>query len=324
MGNGVYFKMIGCCDQNKNQNNMDIEIEKNNIKNSSCINYKNKHLNSQYITEEENQNKNHPIVIATKSNQSSGSESLNKVKRIYANENSSNKEQNISICNNTFQMNNSNFLKNNLNRNNLNNNPKSYNYNLIDELRHKNSIINYNKIGNVNIKDNCFDIKTKIIFYGDLFSNEIIEINRFGMKNGFRKKYDGLSIFGIKENNNNLKNINIYDYYFDLEKFDENNNNLSGIVFEIYINKKTKSYTLYFLHNSLFLYYKINNNFYFDLNKDYYLILGDIFLTIIVKKNKEKIIYIQTEIENEEPNKYSFESKDMPIKIGRVNCQINI
>ena len=205
---------------------MDIEIEKNNIKNSSCINYKNKHLNSQYITDEENQNKNHPIVIATKSNQSSGSESLNKVKRIYANENSSNKEQNISICNNTFQMNNSNFLKNNLNRNNLNNNPKSYNYNLIDELRHKNSIINYNKIGNVNIKDNFFDIKTKIIFYGDLFSNEIIEINRFGMKNGFRKKYDGLSIFGIKENNNNLKNINIYDYYFDLEKFDENNNNI--------------------------------------------------------------------------------------------------
>ena len=33
MGNGIYFKMIRCCDQNKNQKNMDIEIEKNNIKN---------------------------------------------------------------------------------------------------------------------------------------------------------------------------------------------------------------------------------------------------------------------------------------------------
>ena len=312
--------MVGCCDQNQSQKNKDVEIEKNNIKNISFLNSNNKNIKSQYIVEEENQNKNHPKVIATKSNQSSGSESLNKVKCAYPNENVSNKDQNISICNNTLQMNNSNFIKKN-----LNNNAKPYNYNIINELRHKNSIINYNKIGNINLKENIFDIKTKIIFFGDLFSNDIIEINKFGMKNGLRKKNDGLSIFGIKENNNiNLENINIYDYYFDLGKFEEKNNNLSGIVFEIYINKKTKNYTLYFLHNSLILYYKIHNNFYFDIDKDYYLILGDIFLSIIVKTNQEKIIYIQTEIENEEPKKYSFKSKDMPIKIGRVNCQINI
>ena len=73
MGNGIYFKMIRCCDQNKNQKNMDIEIEKNNIKNFSYINYKNKNLNNLNITEEENQNKSHRV---TKPNQSSGSESI--------------------------------------------------------------------------------------------------------------------------------------------------------------------------------------------------------------------------------------------------------
>ena len=190
-------------------------------------------------------------------------------------------------------MNNSNFLKNNLIQNNLNNN-NNKSFNPIDELRHKNSIINYNKNGNLNIKDNLINIKTKLLLIGDLFSNETIEINKFGMKNGLRKKFDGLSIFGLNEKNNDLQNSNNCDYYIDLEKMNENNNeNISGRVFEIYINKKSKSYSLYYLHNSLILYYKINNNVFFDLDKDYYLILGDIFLTIMVKNNpetKEKII----------------------------------
>ena len=252
---------------------------------------------------------------------------MNKAKQIFVYDNSSNKDQNLSICNNTFQMNNSNFLKNNLIQNNLNNN-NNKSFNPIDELRHKNSIINYNKNGNLNIKDNLINIKTKLLLIGDLFSNETIEINKFGMKNGLRKKFDGLSIFGLNEKNNDLQNSNNCDYYIDLEKMNENNNeNISGRVFEIYINKKSKSYSLYYLHNSLILYYKINNNVFFDLDKDYYLILGDIFLTIMVKKNpetKEKIIQIQTEIENEKPNKYTYNPKEMPIKIGRINCHINI
>ena len=47
----------------------------------------------------------------------------------------------------------------------------------------------------------------------------------------------------------------------------------------------------------------------------------------MVKKNpdtKEKKIQIQTEIENEKPNKYTYTPKEMPIKIGRVNCNIKI
>ena len=325
MGNGVYFKMIGYCHQNKNLQNGDIEVEKNNLRKISYNNYQNKSLSHKYISEEEIQNKKDQKIIATKSKISSGSGSINKPKQIFIYENSSNKDPNLSICNNTFQMNNSNFMKNNLIQNNLNNNKS---LNPIDELRHKNSIINFNQIGNQNLKDNVFDIKTKLILNGHLFSNETIEINKYGMKNGLRKRQDGLSIFGVLDKNNDLQNIDTYDYYIDIEKINENNNeNVSGRVFEIYINKKNKSYTLYYLHNTLILYYKINNKVFFDLDKDYYLILGDIFLTIMVKKNpdtKEKIIQIQTEIENEKPNKYTYAPKEMPIKIGRVNCNIKI
>ena len=81
------------------------------------------------------------------------------------------------------------------------------------------------------------------------------------------------------------------------------------------------------MHSSLLLYYKVNNNIFFESDKDYYLILGDIFLTINVKKSinsNEKIINIQVEIEDEKTKKYTFEQKEVPIKIGRTKCTINI
>ena len=313
--------MIECCHMNKSTQNGDIDIDKNNLKNNQYINYKVININNQILTEDEIQNKKDQKLIDTKSKQSSGSGSFNKIKQIFVGENMSNKDPNLSVCNNTYQMNNSNFVKNNLVQNNLNN---KFTINPIDYIRHKTSIMNYSKISHFS------GIKTKLQLMGDLFNDTIIEIDKFGMKNGLRQKRDGLSVFGIKEKNNDLQNNNkYYDYYIDLDAFDGSdiNNKISGKVFEIYIRKKTKNYTLYFLHNSLILYYKINNNVFFELNKDYYLILGDIFLTITVKKsqeNNQKIIQIQTEIENEKQKKYVYEPKDMPIKIGRVNCHINI
>ena len=313
--------MIECCHMNKSTQNGDIDIDKNNLKNNQYINYKVINIHNQILTEDEIQNKKDQKLIDTKSKQSSGSGSFNKIRQIFAGENMSNKDPNLSVCNNTYQMNNSNFVKNNLVQNNLNN---KFTINPIDYIRHKTSIMNYSKISHFS------GIKTKLQLMGDLFNDTIIEIDKFGMKNGLRQKRDGLSVFGIKEKNNDLQNNNKYcDYYIDLDAFDGNefNNKISGKVFEIYIRKKTKNYTLYFLHNSLILYYKINNNVFFELNKDYYLILGDIFLTITVKKspeNNQKIIQIQTEIENEKEKKYVYEPKEMPIKIGRVNCHINI
>ena len=81
------------------------------------------------------------------------------------------------------------------------------------------------------------------------------------------------------------------------------------------------------MHNSLILYYKIKNDVLLNLNKDYFLIIGDIFITVHIKRNNsnnQKMIYIQAELENEKPKKYSFSSNETPIKIGRVNCQVEI
>jgi hypothetical protein len=213
-------------------------------------------------------------------------------------------------------------------KNNLANNNKIYKSCNNSKIEFKNSSV-FSRINNI---EDIFqlNIKTKLILSGELFLNEIIEIDKFGMKNGLRKKHDGNSIFGIKNNNDNTNQC-IYDYLIDL-KNEENISHLNrklniGKVFEIFLDKKDKIYVLYFSHSSLLLYYKIKNSLFFDEDKEYYLILGDIFLTIEVKpsfNSNEKIINIKVEIEDEKPKKYSFERKDIPIKIGRVNSSINI
>ena len=321
MGNSVLLKMTGCCSKDNNLEMKDIYIVKNISDNNQYIIDQN---NSHIINNKETQNKIEKLV-QTKSKHSSGSGSLIKTKHFYMGESSSsNNNANASICNNTFQISNSNIFKNNLVQNNLNNYQK---INPIDELRHKNSIINFNKF-NTNLKDKAYEIKTKLVLSGDLFSNETIEINKYGMKNGLRQKNDGLTIFGLKENID-IPNIHSCDYYFsDFENIDENENRkITGKVFEIYLNKKDKKYTLYFLHNSLILYYKIKNDVFLNLDKDYFLILGDIFLTIHIKRNSsnnQKMIHIQADFENEKPKKYVFSPSETPIKIGRVNCQVEI
>jgi hypothetical protein len=146
------------------------------------------------------------------------------------------------------------------------------------------------------------------------------------MKNGLRKKHDGVTIFGIN-NDKNKSNICLYDYLIDIKKEENHKKTKDGRVFAIFLDKKQKAYILSFSHNSLLLYYKINNSLFFDIDKEYYLILGDIFLTIGVKKSSnsnEKVINIQVETEDDKPKKYSFEKKELPIKIGRVNSNITI
>jgi hypothetical protein len=319
MGNGAYFNFIGCCKPNKEFQNGDIYLSKSGG-NNQYIGYSQQNK----INEEEARSKMDEKIIQTKSKHSSGSGSIIKTKQIYAGENtSSNINPNASITNNTNQMNNSNIFRNNLIQNNLNNNIS--NINPIDELRHRNSVIIFNKY----TSNFSIEIKTKLILSGDLFSNQKIEIDKYGMKNGLRKKNDGLSIFGLKDNNEN-QNYPPSDYYFDIEKFEENNDvdaKSSGQVFEIYLSKRSRRYTLFFLHPSLILYYKINNVVCFEADKDYFIIIGDIFLTIQIKNDKdsnEKIIIIHIELENEKPQKFTFGQGDMPIKIGRVNCNIEI
>ena len=76
-----------------------------------------------------------------------------------------------------------------------------------------------------------------------------------------------------------------------------------------------------FLHPTLILYYKINNFVYFNTGKEYYVLLGNVIMTINVVKNSpmEKTIIIQIEAENNRPKTYSFNQSQTPIKIGRTN-----
>ena len=62
------------------------------------------------------------------------------------------------------------------------------------------------------------------------------------------------------------------------------------------------------------------------MGKFYYFLLGNVFISVYIKKNTpiEKIINIQVEIENNKPLKYSFSQNQAPIKIGRANCDISI
>ncbi len=288
MGNGIYYKIINCCNPNKQLQKGDVNIE-----NSQLGNYQTNNLNTQNMIEEETQNKIDKKIIVTKSKHSSGSDSFKKQK-----------------YNNNPKMNNSNLMKN-IVQNNINNSTK----NSIEEYKYK---------------DNE-NIKIKLILEGDLFSNEKIEINQYGMKKGARKRADGHTIFGIKNfDDNDIQNVPECDYYINSNEFNSCNNiKLSGVVFGIFLDKKTKTYKLYYLHNTLILYYKISNDVLIELEKYYYIIMGDIFFTIKVKNNylndnNEKIIYIQVEVDNEKPKKYYFSQKETPIKIGRSKCDINI
>ena len=331
MGNNILYSMI-CCNSQKSTQMEDVDINKNIKENNNVINYKDVNLNDININKDEInkiKQKSNYKKVKTLSNITS-----NKKKSKKNDDTKSQKDPNIALYNNTFQIlnNTQQFIsisnKINLFKNNLANNNKIYKSCNNSKIDFKNSSV-FSRINNI---EDIFqlNIKTKLILSGELFLNEIIEIDKFGMKNGLRKKHDGNSIFGIKNNNDNTNQC-IYDYLIDL-KNEENISHLNkklniGKVFEIFLDKKDKIYVLYFSHSSLLLYYKIKNSLFFDEDKEYYLILGDIFLTIEVKpsfNSNEKIINIKVEIEDEKPKKYSFERKDIPIKIGRVNSSINI
>ena len=335
MGNGSGIKFLCCNNTNKESQIEDIDINKNfneYDRNYKTIKISNKIVNKDEIQNKNKKKKNNNIKKMKTYSKYSSEIGAKKKSQEFIRDSASFKEGNIALFNNTFQILNNtqqyiSFPNMNVLKNNIINNQflKSFH----------NSKINYSGLNfsktNSNTEDILADINIKLILSGDLFLNKIIEIDKYGMKNSLRKKSNGVTIFGYK-NNNIIINEPLYDYYFDLKiakKHFQNNNNKeynAGKVFEIFLDKNEKIFVLYFVHNYLFLYYKIDDNLIFDIDKDYYLILGDIFLTINIKKSinpNEKIIIIQVELD-EKTNKYIFEQKDVPIKIGRDNCTINI
>ena len=197
----------------------------------------------------------------------------------------------------------------------------------------KDSILTLNDlILNIKNQEENYENGSKLLLSGELFFYKEIIIQTNGLKNSARKQQqkDNHVYFGIKNKRNYLNCLDyndiIINYFYQNEETESIDD--TGRVFEIHYNNKTKDYSLTYYNSSLILNYKINNFVYFDIGKEYYLLLGNILVTINVIKNYsiEKTIIIQIEIDNNKVKNYSFNQNQTPIKIGRANnneIQIN-
>jgi hypothetical protein len=168
----------------------------------------------------------------------------------------------------------------------------------------------------------------KLLCSGELFFGKEIIITSKGMVNSVRNKTDCQTFFGLK-NSTDYRGIFYNDFVINFKNDDENidkSDSSTGRVFNIAFQKKTKEFNLYMISDSIIIYYEINDFVYFNNENDYYLLLGNIFITIITKKSNNNLKEINIEIEEEDTsnNSFSFTENDTPITIGRGNCKINI
>ena len=229
---------------------------------------------------------------------------------------------NTTISNNYIHLN-----KNNLEIKKYSNSLISQNKQINNNSSNKGTILTLNDLILINQnpeEKNLYEMGSKLLLSGELFFWKEIIISTNGIKNSLRKEKNDHVFFGIKNilnNSNESYNDLLLNYYYQEEDITN-----TGRVFEIYYNKKGKEYILRFLHPNLKLYYKINNFVYFNFGKEYYFLLGNVFMTIYIQKvsSSEKIINIQIELEDNKPLKYCFSQKHTPIKIGRAKSDINI
>ena len=171
----------------------------------------------------------------------------------------------------------------------------------------------------------------KILLSGELFFGKEIIITTNGMINGLRQKNDGLTFFGlnnITDYRGTYYNDFVINFHIENDEFKSKSKSSTGRVFNLSFQKKTKDFCLYMIHDSIIIYYEINNYVYFNNDKDYYLLLGNIFVTVITKKNNNennpKEIEVEIENENGDNEVFNFTQNDVPITIGRSDCKICI
>ena len=74
------------------------------------------------------------------------------------------------------------------------------------------------------------------------------------------------------------------------------------------------------INNTMYLYYIIEQSFYFEKEKEYMLLLGKVFVTI---SQKDKSLVVRVEYDNsDECDEYTFTEKEVPISIGRQKANI--
>ena len=324
----TFGTILGCCNiYNKNYKMSDIEIKKG----------KNENENLTYLYSENNTQINRNLNTSNNNikqpiNLTYNTLNINIIER----SNSKNDEEDKRSG--SFSKNIQNIIqKRTIQNNNSNDNNSKQN----NALTVKKTILSLSDMSFVseNNEHQKSENFSKLLLTGDLFFGREIIITDTGMANSKRNKKDGITIFGLKNSVDISGQFN-NDFLINFNKPSEDNENKdkdkdmdteSGKVFQIIFNKKSKDYILYFINPYLHLYYKINNYVYFYPKKDYFIFVGKIFFSIDVQKeDDEQIINIQVDTYDNNANKdlinkkYSFSQNKFIIKIGRINCDINI
>ena len=216
---------------------------------------------------------------------------------------------------------------------------------------------------NINIINNISNNHDKIIdliplkSIPDLFINfEIVQIDENGLTNNLKNsKYNKVIFKTIQENyspsngnflttdnNNHNENNKIEKNEIDNENNINNNEintvfisnkiepklNKSLSLFSIEYNKTSNNYILTSLTDEIYFSLEIwsNKNFYLENLKRYYLQLSNIIISIFPNNIDRNITIKLLNINNgdKNKNKYNFDCKVLPIKIGRSDCNINI
>ena len=190
-----------------------------------------------------------------------------------------------------------------------------------------------------------------LLLSGNLFFGKNIKITQNGMENSLRNKNEFPIYFGteaivdksgipyndfivnyipkkkLKKKNTDNENEKKFENNKEIKemKEKENENINGGRLFQIIYDKNKNDYILNFIHSSLILYYRINNPVFFDYDKEYYFILGNVFLSVLIKKiNEKSSICIRVETEDQKAEKANFEN-EKKIVIGRAeNSDVEI
>ena len=180
-----------------------------------------------------------------------------------------------------------------------------------------------------NHESSVLETTNKLLLTGDLFFNKELIIDHLGLKDSLRKKKDSKIFFGISNSkdytgtfyNDFIINCNVKPTHQELP-------NYTGRIFEISYSKKTNDYQIYMIHNSMCLYYQIEQIFYFESDREYLILIGKFFLTVIQREaQNKKFVNIKLELiedENDNGEEFEFSEDDSPITIGRINSKITI
>ena len=238
----------------------------------------------------------------------------------------------------------SSFCKNNLKRSSYNNN-NSFSLIKLNNSFLSNLIESNSKNEISEIKD--IENRKKLILSGDLFFGENIKITPNGIDNQFKNRNERATFFGIesichydrnqyndflinisrkKKKNHANRNKHIKDKESKSKNKRDDIEEKSCRVFKINYDKNNDEYNLIYLTHSFILYYQIKQKLILKIEKNYYFILGDIIMVVLIKKNRKRKDYkICIKIDNNiNSKKYYFSKENIPINIGRINCTIDI